>query len=117
MKNERLMAEYVKGAFMYASAAMRSLVLLSGGASALLFVSAMSRFAPAFALAAWLFFFAALLGSGALGFSYLSQAFFIQLEDERCGTAFQGMAVVTAVTAFGAALWASVLAYRAFMRM
>lgn len=115
MENERLMAEYVKGAFMYAAAAMRSLVLLSGGASALLFVSAVSRFAPAFASAAWLFFFAALLGSGALGFSYLSQAFFIQFEDERCGTAFQGMAVVTAVAAFGATLWASVLAYRALI--
>ncbi len=94
MEQEMVVVELMRGALAYARGAMWSLILISGGAAALLFVGAVFCGISAFASGMLLFFVSALMASGAMGVSYLSEVCFVQLENRRWGEIFQRGAIL-----------------------
>jgi hypothetical protein len=119
MEQDKLIAEYVRGAFLYATEALRSLIYLSGGASAALFMVIAYLTANGFfaiggklILPAGIFFASAIIGSATFGLSYLAQICFIQFGASKSAESLQGVAVSLTVVAFGGCVGAMVLAYR-----
>ena len=98
--------ESFKSTIMYGMAAMKGLYWLSGGAAAALLAfmgyliaHGYAGLTPYLAVSLCLFFFAALLAAGSLGFSYLSQAQYTK-DNDNFGNTFQAMAVALTVGAY-----------------
>jgi hypothetical protein len=117
-----LIAEYIRGAFLYATETLKSLVLLSALSYVLLLAATLCFFdngmfviAKKLMLPACVFFGAAILAIASFGLSYLSQMLFIQylgLGVSKIGVIFQCIAILTTFSAFGICIWAMFLTFK-----
>jgi hypothetical protein len=114
-----LITEYIRGAFLYATETLKSLVLLSSLSFVLLLAATlhftsinMFTIAGKLILPACIFFGAAILVSASLGLSYLSQVCFLQCERMlKFGYFFQWIAILTTFSVFGICIWAMLLTF------